>query len=86
MKKKDNFCVLIFLLFIFLYTVSLSAQDIFIEDFITNSNDWPIVDNAEVATDLVAGSLSFEHKSDDNAYYIWYPVDIDTNRDFEIQS
>jgi len=86
MKKNCNINVFIVSIVVLLIPLSVSGEDIFIEDFLTNSNNWPIADDEEVATDIVAGSYSFEYKSDDAAYYVWYPIPIDTNRDFEIKS
>ncbi|MBN2016627.1 MAG: tetratricopeptide repeat protein [Candidatus Cloacimonetes bacterium] len=84
MKKSACIWVLIFFFFNFLYPDLASAEAIFIEDFLTNNNNWPIEEDEYAKTSIVNGTFIFEYKMDESGYHVFYPVEIDRGRDFEI--
>jgi len=63
----------------------LAAEIIFSEEFNNNDNQWPIEDNEYAKTSIVNGTFIFEYKMDESGYHAYYPIDIDTGRDFEIE-
>ena len=86
MKKNSKIYLAIFCLFIFIAPVVLSAEDIFIEDFHGNQNEWPIVDDEYARTSIINGTYVFEYKMDESGYYVYYPAYIDTDKNFEIET
>lgn len=63
-----------------------ARENIFIEDFDNNYNEWHIVDDEYAETSLSNGNYVFEHKIDESGYYVYYPVYIDTDTNFEIET
>lgn len=84
MKKIACIWMLIFFFFNFLCPDLVSAEDIFIEDFLTNNNNWPIEDGEYAKTSILNDTYVFEYKKDESGYHVYYPLYIDMNRDFEI--
>jgi len=62
-----------------------ARESIFSEDFDDNYNEWPIEDDEYTRTSIANGTFIFEHKMDEGGYHVYYPVYIDTDKNFEIE-
>lgn len=59
---------------------------IFIEEFLNNTNGWPLGNNANSRTAIENGNFVFQSKSETNAFFLTKTVLIDTEKDFEIEA
>ena len=59
---------------------------IFIDEFINNTNAWPLGNNANSRTAIQNGNFIFQSKSESSAFFITKTVLIDTEKDFEIEA
>ncbi len=84
MKNKIFVFALFILSLIFIQTQLFSQ--VMTENFENNTLQWPIQDDDYVKIELTDGYYSIEHKIDESGWTIYYPVQIDSARDFTIQT
>jgi len=83
--KKFFFIISLFTI-IFIFTNSNAHSQILTEQFDYNVRQWPIEDNEYIKTYIEDGIYVFEHKKDEAGWFIFYPVKIDTSRDYTIET
>ena len=67
-------------------TTSIPDKTIWEDDFTSNKNSWSLLNNEKAVLEVKSNKYYFEHKRTSKGYTSTKIIDVDTSKDFEIES